>query len=131
MKLFEIFKEDDKSIMVFLEVEESSRDNLLKHFPPKYHEVIAHHITYKGPKNNIPTDKDNFEVVGYTDDGVGLEAVVVAINGDTTRLDGNLYHITLSIDRSKGYKPVHSNDVIKETGFENISPPMRINIKKF
>ena len=49
------------------------------------------------------------EVVGYIDDGKGVEGFLVAIDGSTNRPSGGKYHLTWSIDRSKGAKPVHTN----------------------
>jgi len=46
---------------------------------------------------------------------------MVEINGERKRPDGKLYHITLSLDRAKKKKPVHSNDLVAK-GFKHISP---------
>src|SRR3546814_9902597 len=50
------------------------------------------------------------------DDGEGLQALIVSIDGSTDRPDGSTYHITWSLDRSRGRKAVQSNDVIAERG---------------
>ena len=60
------------------------------------------------------------EIVGYADDGKSIEALIVAIDGSTERPDGKTYHITWSLDREQGKKPVHSNNLIEEEGFEKI-----------
>lgn len=105
-------------------LDKKSRNKLKSIFPPKYPEFIGHHITYKfgvGADEKLPKG-GTFKVVGYADDGKGLEALVVEVNGKTQRPDGKIYHITWSLDRSKGRKPVHSNNLIASKGFENVSP---------
>jgi len=54
--------------------------------------------------------KGPIKVVGYVDDGEGLEALVVSVNGSTERPDGKIYHITWSLN--EGRKPVESNDLL-------------------
>lgn len=93
----------------------SSREKLLELFPPKYATVICHHITEQYPvssKNDVPEQPENVEVIGYLDDGIGIECLLVSIDGKTKRPDGKIYHITLSLDSMLGYKPVSSNDLI-------------------
>lgn len=92
-----------------------SRRELSKHFPPKYPETVGHHVTVKfGVSKDTPTPRPaELKVVGYADDGEGLEALVVSVDGKTVRPDGGIYHITWSLDRSKGRKPVHSNELVK------------------
>lgn len=103
-----------------------SRDRLIKAFPPKYPDVLAHHITEKFgvPKPTEPVRHYGVDVkvIGYADDGVGCEALVVEVNGKSTRKDGKVYHVTLSIDRAAGRKPVDSNTVIKEKGWVKTHP---------
>lgn len=101
-----------------------SRNDLLHHFKPKYPEVICQHITYKFPAKStdeLPPAAHEARVVGYEDSGDGIEAVVVDINGSTKRPDGKLFHITLSLDRSKGKKPFHSNELVNKK-FLHVSP---------
>lgn len=98
-----------------------SRRELVKRFPPKYPELIGHHATVKfGVPKDAPKPRPaKLEVVGYADDGEGLEALVVAVNGKVHRPDGSLYHITWSLDRSKGRKPVQSNTLV-QAGYDPI-----------
>lgn len=107
-------------------LDSKSRDRLLKAFPPKYPDVIAHHITERFgiPKPTEPVRHYavNVNVIGYADDGAGVEALVVEVNEKSTRTDGKVYHITLSIDRAAGRKPVDSNAVIKEKGWVKTHP---------
>lgn len=94
----------------------SSRNDVLHHFKPKYPEVICQHVTYKFPAKStdeLPPEVKEAHVIGY-ENGDGIEAIVIEINGSTKRPDGKLYHITLSLDRAKGKKPVHSNDLVNK-----------------
>lgn len=95
---------------------QSARDEILKRFPPKFDDVIAHHITYKFKTDkNVPhtiPDQAVIKVVAYACDK-SLETLVVSVDGEIQRPDGKFFHITLSLDRSKGRKPVDSNDVIE------------------
>lgn len=90
-----------------------ARAHLLGLFPPKYPDVIAHHVTYAVGEKRLP-QIDQINVVGHVDNEDGLECLLVKVNGKTQRPDGRTYHCTWSIDRSKGYKPVDSNEVIKQ-----------------
>lgn len=95
---------------------EASRDLLKKRFPPKYSTFIGHHVTHEfGVDDEVlswmePMPKGQIKVVGYVDDGEGLEALVVSVNGSTERPDGKTYHITWSLN--EGRKPVESNDLL-------------------
>lgn len=92
-----------------------SKRELIERFPPKYPEVVGHHTTvqFGVPKDTQAPDPASLQIVGYADDGEGLEALVVAVDGEVRRSDGSLYHITWSLDRSKGRKPVDSNALVQ------------------
>jgi hypothetical protein len=118
------FEEFVKSGYLAYTLSASSRNDLLHHFKPKYPEVICEHVTYKFPaKSNeeLPPAVHEAHVIGYEDSGDGIEALVVEINGKRTRPDGKLFHITLSLDRSKGKKPVHSNALVNKS-FKHVTP---------
>jgi len=93
------------------ELEAGSRQKLMTLFPPKYPDVIGHHITEEfGVKNGeVPEQPGRVLIVGYIDNGENVEGFLVEIDGTTERPSGGKYHITWSIDRSKGAKPVHTN----------------------
>jgi hypothetical protein len=93
-------------------IDEISRKRILDTFPPQFPEVIAHHVTHKFPDDSAPPHRDLIEVVGYASDH-RLECLVISLDGFTERPNGGIYHITLSIDREQGAKPVHSNHIIK------------------
>ena len=106
---------------------DESRDLLMKKYPPKYQRVIAHHITVKFgvPEGTEPPADADIKVVGYADSGDGIEALVVVIDGNSQRGNGQYFHITWSLDPDK-YKPVDSNKLI---GYNNytLTLPTAIN----
>ena len=101
---------------------EANRSELMHYFEPAYPDVIAHHVTLAfGVEANHPLPPEvKAAVVGFVDDGEGVQALIVRINGSTQRPDGGTYHITWSIDRSAGRKPVDSNAVINKLDFEKL-----------
>jgi len=101
---------------------EPSRTKLLQAMPPKFPDVIAHHATvqFGVPKTAEVPAPAKLQVVGYASDE-SLEAAVVSVDGSTKRPDGSTYHITISLDRSLGRKPVQSNDVVK-AGWTSVTP---------
>ena len=107
---------------------EADRAALLERFPPRWPDVIAHHVTLESKTVKPLPGETAGEVVGQTDDGEGLQALIVAIGGTTGRPDGSTYHITWSLDRAAGRKPVQSNDVLRERGWEPIDAPIPIGL---
>lgn len=106
------------------------RADLLSRFPPSWPDVIADHVTLKTGADQVeplppPVEA---EIVGTVDDGAGLQAIVVAIDGTTDRPDGSTFHITWSLDRSRGRKPVQSNDVLAQRGWEPLDWPVAIRL---
>ena len=51
------------------------------------------------------------------------------IDGTCDRPDGSIYHITWSIDRARGRKPVESNDVIARLGWRPVEPPVPVRLQ--
>lgn len=124
-KITEMRKTNLKDAYTAFELNEKDRNYLLSLFPPKYPDVIAHHITYQfgvPPDSDLPEQPKDIQVVGYADDGESIEALVVEIDSKIKRPDGKIYHITWSLDRSKGRKPVHSNDLILKHGYKKTRP---------
>lgn len=99
-------------------ISDNHREWLLDMFPPKHPDVIAHHVT-NNLTDMIP-DAAKIRIIGYAANH-GVECFIVEVNGNPIRPDGKIYHITWSIDRAQGFKPVHSNDLIKD-GFTSINP---------
>lgn len=118
-----------KKAFVFLVIEHSDRARLLEIFPPKYPEWIGHHITYA---TRIPVTAPlprpkSIKVVGYAEDETGLECLIVEVDGTIQRPDGNVFHITWSLDRNSGWRPVLSNKVIAEKGYRKLEKPINIS----
>lgn len=89
----------------------ADRVRLLAQFPPAYPNVVADHVTFAGPKGMVLPAIRAAHVVARTDDGKGVQALVVEINGATARPDGSTYHMTWSLgDARKGQE---SNDVLR------------------
>lgn len=98
------------------------RERLMRLVPPRYPDVIAHHVTLEGRTQRAPPADVSGEVVGVADDGLGVQALVVALHGSTQRPDGGVYHITWSIDRAAGREPFDSNAVIAQHGWRDLDP---------
>lgn len=109
-------------------LDRARRDELLRRFPARYPDVIADHVTLRARVDRsapLPPPVDA-RIVGRSDDGNSLEAMVVAIDGSTDRPDGSTFHISWSLDKAKGREARHSNDVIREQGWEKFSEPIPI-----
>jgi hypothetical protein len=112
-------------------VMEPERGNLLGQLPPNYPDVIADHVTLKSgvdPEAEPPADTIG-EIVGVADDGAGVQAMVVRIDGTTDRPGGGTYHITWSLDKVAGREAKESNDVIAAQGWTPLSPAQRVSLK--
>lgn len=104
------------------------RAQLLERIQPRYGKVIADHVTLAArvaadtPLPEIMTAV----VIGRADDGQGVEALVVEIDGESDRPDGSTYHIIWSLEPER--KPVESNDVIAEHGWTALDEPLPISL---
>ena len=111
-------------------LDETERPRLLEQIPPLWPDVIADHITLDAnaaADDPLPPD-ESAEIIGGISDGEGLQALIVAVGGATGRPDGGTYHITWSLDRSKGREPVQSNEVIADLGWRRLPEPVPIRI---
>ena len=107
---------------------EDDREKLLEQFPPRYGNVVAHHVTLQLNAEREPLPKAvKAEVVGRTDNEKGVEAMVVAIDGSTDRHDGSTYHITWSL--AGGHRARESNDVLRECGWDELDHPIPIKLE--
>lgn len=101
--------------------DESIRE-IKEKYNPLFPDFIGHHITCKFgnvSKNDIPDPTDNIEIIGYSSDD-SLECFVCRVDGSVRREDGNLYHLTWSLDRASGRKPVDSNELLNSLGYFKI-----------
>ena len=99
---------------------------LLADHPPRYSEVVADHVTLRVRGYKPPGDV-RAAIVGRTDDGEGVEAMVVTIDGETDRPDGSTYHITWSL--GPGRQARESNDVLRDRGWVHLDTPVDITLK--
>jgi hypothetical protein len=110
-------------------LDRAERDELLSRFPPAYDKAVADHVTLRAHvdgKAKLPPATVGV-IVGRADDGKGVEAMVVQIDGSADRPDGSKYHITWSL--APGRKAVESNDVIKSHGWQAIDPPVPVQLQ--
>lgn len=110
-------------------LERGQRADLLARFPPRYASAVADHVTLRAKvaASTPPPPSCDAAIVGRADDGRGVEAMVVAINGSTDRPDGMVYHITWSLER--GRRPVESNAVIARLGWETLAEPIPVTLE--
>jgi len=104
-------------------LDRGEREALLRDHPPSYDEPVADHVTLEVGGKALP-DPVKAEIVGRTDDGKGVEAMVVTIDGTTDRPDGSTYHITWSL--GPGRRAKESNDVLKESGWDELDHPIPV-----
>ncbi len=110
-------------------LDRDQRKELLQQFPPRFRNVVAHHVTLASKAaDNAPLPEETVgEIVGRVDDGEGVEAMVVSIGGTTDRPDGSTYHITWSL--ADGRRAKESNDVIAARGWEPFELPMPVMLQ--
>lgn len=109
-----------------------SRSMLKVLFPPSHDRFIGEHITEVfgvGDNAKLPKPPNDVKVIGYYRNNL-VEFFTVSIDGKTDRPNGGKYHITWSINESKGAKPVDSNKYIELA--EKIDPiPIEATPKLF
>ncbi|HEY0447001.1 MAG TPA: hypothetical protein VGD19_11170 [Allosphingosinicella sp.] len=109
-------------------IDGEQRKELLLQFPPKFPNVVADHVTLAARVargSELPGEVTG-EIVGRIDDGAGVEALVVAIDGRTERPDGSTYHITWSL--GPGRRAKESNEVIARLGWQPLELPMPVRL---
>ncbi len=102
-------------------LDEESRMMLALSYPPKYSKPIGHHVTveFGVPEGTPAPNYADVKLVGYIDSGDGLEALVVSVDGTYIRPDGNIYHITWSLDPEK-YSAKDSNELLANSRSRNL-----------
>ena len=101
-------------------LEGEAREALLAAVPPRWPVPIADHVTLPGTLDLPPPAA--IVIVGEADDGAGVQALVVTVNGTSERPDGGTFHITWSLDRARGRRAVESNAVIARFGWRPLGP---------
>jgi hypothetical protein len=108
-------------------LDEAVREALLARFTPAY-APVAHHVTLKprvAADTPLPCEV-RASIVGRADDGQGVEAMVVEIEGGVQRPDGGTYHITWSLAPER--KARESNDVIAARGWVKFDEAVRVRL---
>jgi hypothetical protein len=108
-------------------VDRGERDELLARFPPRYAQPVADHVTLEGGARDKPLPPEvEAMIIGRADDGKGVEAMVVALDGTSDRPDGSTFHITWSLDPGRQAK--ESNDVIRDRGWSALDDPVAVTV---
>jgi len=107
----------------------AERQALLARFPARYTNPVADHVTLRARVHEMSAlpPATTGAIVGRSDDGAGVEAMVVQIDGSAARPDGGTYHITWSL--GAGRRAVESNDVIRARGWEPVAPPVPLQLQ--
>jgi hypothetical protein len=111
-------------------LDRDQREQLLSQYPARYPDSIADHVTLKtdAADDALPSRVDA-AIVGHADDRDSLECMVVTIDGSTDRPDGSTFHITWSLDKSKGRRARESNDLLKDRGWNRFDQPVPIKLE--
>jgi hypothetical protein len=105
----------------------AEREALLARFPPRYPRVVAHHVTLKfGDREARPPGEAEAQIIGEADDGAGVQALVVAIDGGFARPDGGVFHVTWSLADDREAR--ESNDVIAARGWVALDAPAPLRL---
>lgn len=96
------------------------RARLLLRYPTRYDQTIADHVTLATgqAEDAAPPAPATGRVVGRADDGSGVEALVVTVDGESSRPGGGVFHVTWSL--GEGRRARESNDVITARGWTPI-----------
>lgn len=106
-------------------LDRDEREALLRDHPPRYAEAVADHVTLQPGGESLPQEVEA-RIVGRTDDGKGVEAMVVTIDGTTDRPDGSTYHITWSL--GPGRRAVESNDVLRARDWKEFDHAIAVTV---
>ena len=108
----------EKGDVIGWRLDRESRALLLAQYPPRWPDVVADHVTLAtdAGDSELPAAV-HCEIIGEADDGEGVQALVVEIDGSSQRPDGSTFHITWSLDRAAGREAADSNGVIARRGW--------------
>lgn len=101
---------------------------MLEEIEPSYPNVVADHVTLAAnvAGDGALPDAVSAEAIGRIDDGRGVEALVVAIDGSTSRPGGGTYHITWSL--GPGRRAKESNDALAASAWEPLPEPIPLDL---
>ena len=110
-------------------LDREQRELLLQRFPPRYADPIADHVTLRSDAHGDPLPEPvEAQIVGGADDDDSVEAMFVKIDGTSDRPDGSIFHITWSLDESRGRRAKESNDLLKQGGWELFDEPIPVRV---
>ena len=100
-------------------LDRSEREQLLRRFPPRYSETVADHVTLEPGEGPLPPEV-SAAIVGRADDGAGVEAMVVSIDGATDRPErpGNVEGRAVG----PGRRAKESNRVLRDRRWTPLAP---------
>jgi hypothetical protein len=109
-------------VVIGWKLDRESRAGLLAVLRPRYGNVVADHVTLRAhvTATTPPPQPARCLLIGEADDGEGVQAMVVAIDGASARPGGGTFHITWSL--ADGRRAVESNDVIAQKGWTPVEP---------
>lgn len=118
----------DKARVLGWKLDPAQREELLLAFPPRYPNPVADHVTLRSDASAEapPPPPATAEIVGRASDGLGVEAMVVRLDGATGRPDGGTWHITWSLAPGRAAK--ESNDVIAARGWQAFDLPVAVTL---
>ena len=121
----------EQNTVIGWSLDRDSRHALLERFPPAYAEAVADHVTLASHLDSDaqPPAPAACRIIGRADDGRGVEAMVVEIDGASARPDGGVFHITWSLDRAAGRRAVESNSVIQSQGWAAFLEPVDVTVR--
>jgi hypothetical protein len=104
----------------------TERQALMERFPPEYTNAVGHHVTldYGVTQDHPLPTQFTGRIVGDIHDK-GVQALVVEIDGNTKRPDGQTYHITWSLEPHKF--PENSKQLL-EKGWFPLEDPIEITL---
>lgn len=110
-------------------VPSEERTRLLERFRPRYERTVADHVTLRsGVINDTPPPAAvTARIIGEADDGAGVQALVVEIDGSPARSGGGTFHITWSLGEMRQAR--ESNDVIAEQGWRTVEDPIPVRLE--
>ena len=103
-------------------------DELLAEVPPRYETIVADHVTLV-PKVASDTPLPHpvsAQAIGQVDDGRGVQALIVEIDGGTDRPGGGTYHITWSL--ADGRTAKESNEALAACEWQRFDEPLPLRL---
>jgi hypothetical protein len=116
---------------------EKSRQDVLAKIPPRFSEIFCEHITHiygvsketDGARSAdlMPAKPRSVRAFAYSTDALGVETLLVEIDGTKLRPDGKPYHLTISL--AEGRRQMDSNTVIEQYGSKLLPEPIELDVE--